>query len=35
MIEIDTNVKVRVEKSAVSADATKALEQNMPAKAMS
>jgi preprotein translocase subunit YajC len=27
MIEIDTNVKVRVEKSAVSADATKSLEQ--------
>jgi preprotein translocase subunit YajC len=27
MVEIDTNVKVKVEKSAVSADATKALEQ--------
>ena len=35
MIEIDTNVKVRVEKSAISADATKALDQNVPAKAMS
>ena len=35
MIEIDTNVKVRVEKSAISSEATKALEQNVPAKAMS
>ncbi len=34
MIEIDTNVKVRVEKSAISADATKALEQNASAKTM-
>lgn len=33
MIEIDTNVKVRVEKSAVSADATKALDQNSTPKA--
>ena len=33
MIEIDSNVKVRVEKSAISADATKALEQNTPVKA--
>lgn len=32
MIEIDTNVKVRVEKSAISADATKALDQPVPAK---
>jgi len=32
MIEIDTNVKVKVEKSAISADATKALEQNIPVK---
>ena len=32
MVEIDTNVKVRVEKSAVSADATRALEQPVPAK---
>jgi preprotein translocase subunit YajC len=32
MIEIDTNVKVKVEKSAVSAEATKALEQNIPVK---
>ncbi len=32
MVEIDTNVKVRVEKSAVSADATKALDQNVPVK---
>ena len=32
MIEIDTNVKVRIEKSAVSADATKALDQNVPVK---
>jgi preprotein translocase subunit YajC len=32
MIEIDTNVKVRVEKSAISADATKTLGQNVPAK---
>ena len=31
-VEIDTNVKVRVEKSAVSADATRALEQPVPAK---
>ena len=28
MIEIDTNVKVKVEKTAVAADATKALESN-------
>ena len=35
MLEIDSNVKVRLEKSAVSADATKALEQNIPAKANS
>lgn len=34
MIEVDTNVKVRIEKSAISADATKALEQNTTAKAM-
>jgi preprotein translocase subunit YajC len=33
MIEIDNNVKVRVEKSAISADATRALEQNVPVKA--
>jgi len=33
MIEIDNNVKVRVEKSAISADATKALDQPVaPAK---
>ncbi len=32
MIEIDTNVKVRVEKSAISAEATKSLEQNTPVK---
>lgn len=32
MIEVDTNVKVRIEKSAISAEATKALEQNTPAK---
>jgi preprotein translocase subunit YajC len=32
MIEIDTNVKVRCEKSAISAEATKALQQNVPAK---
>ena len=32
MLEIDSNVKVKIEKSAVSADATKALEQNIPAK---
>jgi preprotein translocase subunit YajC len=32
MLEIDTNVKVRIEKSAISADATKALHQNIPAK---
>ncbi|MEO8211290.1 MAG: preprotein translocase subunit YajC [bacterium] len=32
MIEIDTNVKVRVEKSAISAEATKAIDQNIPAK---
>lgn len=35
MIEIDTNVKVRIEKSAISAEATKALEQNVPAKTTS
>jgi preprotein translocase subunit YajC len=29
MVEIDTNVKVRVEKSAVSADATKAVNSNV------
>ena len=34
MVEIDANVKVKVEKSAVSADATKALEPK-PAKATS
>ena len=32
MLEIDTNVKVKVEKSAISAEATKALEQNIPGK---
>lgn len=32
MIEIDSNVKVRVEKSAISADATKALDQPVAAK---
>ena len=32
MVEIDTNVKVRVERSAVSADATKSLDSNIPAK---
>ncbi len=32
MIEIDTNVRVRVERSAVSADATKSLDQAVPAK---
>ncbi|HNP49701.1 MAG TPA: preprotein translocase subunit YajC [Bacteroidia bacterium] len=32
MIEIDTNVKVRVEKSAVSAEATKSLDNQTPAK---
>jgi preprotein translocase subunit YajC len=32
MLEIDTNVKVRIEKSAISAEATKALDQNTPAK---
>ncbi|HRH67170.1 MAG TPA: preprotein translocase subunit YajC [Bacteroidia bacterium] len=32
MVEIDTNVKVRVEKSAVSADATKALDSQTPVK---
>jgi preprotein translocase subunit YajC len=32
MVEIDTNVRVRVEKSAISADATKGLEPNTPAK---
>ena len=35
MIEIDTNVKVRIEKSAISAEATKALEQNVPSKTTS
>ena len=33
MLEIDTNVKVRIEKSAISADATKTLDKNIPAKA--
>lgn len=33
MIEIDTNVRIRIEKSAISAEATKALDQGMPAKA--
>jgi len=32
MIEIDTNVKVKVEKSAIAAEATKALESNQQAK---
>lgn len=32
MVEIDNNVKVRVEKSAVSADATRALDAGTPAK---
>jgi preprotein translocase subunit YajC len=32
LVEIDTNVKVRVEKSAISAEATKALDSNTPAK---
>src|SRR4051812_41446772 len=32
MVEIDTNVKVRLEKSAVSAEATKAIESNVPVK---
>ncbi|MCX6292454.1 MAG: preprotein translocase subunit YajC [Bacteroidetes bacterium] len=32
MIEIDTNVKVRVEKTAIAADATKALDSNKEAK---
>lgn len=34
MLEIDanTNVKVKIEKSAISAEATKALDQNVPAK---
>ena len=32
MLEIDTNVKVRIEKSAVSAEATKSLDQNGIAK---
>lgn len=35
MIEIDSNVKVRIEKSAISAEATKALEQNVPSKTTS
>jgi preprotein translocase subunit YajC len=33
MIEIDSNVKVRVEKTAISAEATKSLDQNVPVKA--
>ncbi len=32
MLEIDNNVKVKIEKSAISAEATKAIEQNVPAK---
>lgn len=32
MIEIDTNVKVKVEKSAIAAEATKALDSNQQAK---
>lgn len=32
MVEIDSNVKVKVEKSAISAEATKALDQSTPAK---
>jgi preprotein translocase subunit YajC len=32
MIEIDNNVKVRVERSAISVEATKALDQAAPAK---
>jgi preprotein translocase subunit YajC len=32
MVEIDTNVKVRLEKSAVSAEATKAIDSNVPVK---
>lgn len=35
LVEIDTNVKVRIEKSAISADATKTLDQNIPAKTLS
>jgi preprotein translocase subunit YajC len=33
MIEIDTNVRVRCEKSAISKEATKALDSNVPAAA--
>jgi preprotein translocase subunit YajC len=33
LVEIDTNVKVRVEKTAVSADATKAIDSTAPVKA--
>jgi preprotein translocase subunit YajC len=32
MLEIADNVKVKIEKSAISAEATKAIEQNVPAK---
>ncbi|HRI40860.1 MAG: preprotein translocase subunit YajC [Bacteroidota bacterium] len=32
MVEIDNNVRVRVERSAISAEATKALDQPAPAK---
>jgi len=32
LLEIDSNVRVRCERSAISADATRALESNVPAK---
>ena len=32
LVEIDSNVKVRIEKTAISAEATKSLDQNLPAK---